>query len=260
MSNGCAKCGAYFEVGDKFCKICGSDLDANQKKICPSCNSVYTTRDKFCAKDGTVLILQQDIIYQCSICSSTYSSEVRFCPKDGGFVKVGNQVQQNLNDFTGHKKNQVLYPKASSGKRFVATILDLLISVTFSIPSIYYLFKGLQVDGELYQHVDPVKYYWLAAFLYLIPLTYQYIKDGFGEGQSLGKVAVDLMVVDLSDNSPCSFGTSFYRNFVSALVALIPIVGPFIEPIIVLSSDDGRKWGDQAAKTQVIDIRDYTKK
>lgn len=60
-------------------------------------------------------------------------------------------------------------------------------------------------------------------------------------------------VVNLDSNKPCDDGKSFFRNFISNLVGLIPFVGGFIEPIMVLANEKGKKLGDMAAGTQVIE-------
>ena len=65
------------------------------------------------------------------------------------------------------------------------------------------------------------------------------------------------MVVNLDNNTPCDKGKSFFRNFISGLVAIIPFVGWLIEPIMVLATEDGRKLGDKAANTQVIDKKNF---
>ena len=88
-------------------------------------------------------------------------------------------------------------------------------------------------------------------------LYYSFAKDGFEGGQSFGKKAVDLMVVNVVTNRPCSLGESFVRGIIQTLLGLIPVVGWLIEPIAILVNDDGRRLGDRAAGTQVIETRFY---
>jgi uncharacterized RDD family membrane protein YckC len=45
-------------------------------------------------------------------------------------------------------------------------------------------------------------------------------------------------------------GDPFFLN-------VIPILGQLVEPITVLTSDDGRRLGDRAAGTQVVDVSTY---
>jgi uncharacterized RDD family membrane protein YckC len=88
-------------------------------------------------------------------------------------------------------------------------------------------------------------------------LYYGLTKDARPNGQSVGKKAVDLMVVDVETNKPCLIGQSMGRALVLVLLDVIPFVGWLIEPVAVLWSDKGRRIGDQAAGTQVIRKSDY---
>jgi len=88
-------------------------------------------------------------------------------------------------------------------------------------------------------------------------LYYLLTKDARPNGQSVGKKALDLMVVDVETNRPCLTGQSMGRSIVLILLNAIPLVGWVIEPVAVLWSDAGRRIGDQAAGTQVIRTSDY---
>ena len=147
--------------------------------------------------------------------------------------------------------------KASLGNRFLAALFDGLITIGLSIPAIIFFVLGMsKVDS--YSDKDEAFGLFIIAFLfYLIPIVYNFIKDGLGQGQSWGKKALDLMVVNLDNNTHCDKGKSFFRNFISGLVAIIPFVGWLIEPIMVLVTEDGRKLGDKAANTQVIDKKNF---
>jgi len=63
----------------------------------------------------------------------------------------------------------------------------------------------------------------------------------------------------LESNRPCSRGSSFTRNFLGFslfFVALfLPVIGWllfFVEPLAVISSREGQRFGDRWARTQVI--------
>ena len=88
-------------------------------------------------------------------------------------------------------------------------------------------------------------------------LYYGATKDARGNGQSIGKKMVGLMVVGTETNQPCTLGQSIGRALVRLLFGVIPVVGQLIEPIAVLVTDDGRRVGDRAASTQVIRASDY---
>jgi len=66
-----------------------------------------------------------------------------------------------------------------------------------------------------------------------------------------------LMVVNVKKNTPCSIGESVMSALVLGVVNAIPAVGWAIEPLVVLVSDNGRRAGDHAAGTQVIEAAAY---
>jgi len=88
-------------------------------------------------------------------------------------------------------------------------------------------------------------------------LYYGLTKDARANGQSVGKKALDLMVVDVERNTPCVTGQSMGRGLILILLNAIPFIGWVIEPVAVVSSHDGRRIGDRAAGTQVIRRSDY---
>ena len=151
------------------------------------------------------------------------------------------------------------YEKAPLGDRFWASVLDGLIGLGLSLPTLICFLFAMQKsnDYDSYDQGGAAMLFLLGIFFYLLPLTYSLVKDGLGQGQSLGKRNMYLMVVDVNDNQPCSIGQSMGRNIISTLVCLVPFIGWLVEPIIVLASGDGRKLGDQAAGTQVIHLDRY---
>lgn len=264
MNYNCPKCGNKFKEGTKFCQACGCNLELEyiENPICPKCKRSYQTNTKFCVSDGSKLVRQQDLIPKCVTCNSSYNDDIKFCPKDGGEVKIiisrnfDQTIYGESQSFQTFGINQK-YPKASLGNRFLATLLDGIIGLGLSIPSLIFFWLGI-AKLESYNNEDDVIGLFLTAFLfYLIPLVYHFIKDGLEQGQSWGKRSLDIMVVNLENNRPCDKGKSFLRNFISGLVAIIPFVGWLIEPIMVLATEDGRKLGDKAANTQVIDKKNY---
>lgn len=264
MNYNCPKCGSEFKKDTKFCQTCGCNLELEfiENPVCPKCKTSYPTNTKFCVNDGSKLVRPQDLIPKCVLCNTAYSDDIKFCPKDGGEVKIiltrhfsqqhYGQIQSNQKFGTNQK-----YPKASLGNRFLASLLDGLISLGLSIPAIIFFVLGMAKLDSYYSKDEAIGLFIIAFLFYLIPLTYNFIKDGLGQGQSLGKKALDIMVVNLDSNTPCNKGKSFFRNFISGLVTLIPFVGWLIEPIMVLATDDGRKLGDKAANTQVIDKNNF---
>jgi len=262
--NVCPKCYTKYDYGTMFCKNCGCNLASSKNLVCPVCNKSFPCGTKYCDNDGTKLLESTTVmIPRCSKCGTVYPNTTKFCPNDGApIILVEEQSDQILPsdaNFAG------TYSKAPLWYRFAAYLLDGLIVTGLAIPSIIFYFKGMYelpgyrkdvLDyGVIGIHNTPLYCFRLAAFLYIIPLIYTFIKDGLGAGQSWGKKAMGLMVIHLPDKQPCSIGKSFLRNFISLLIAIIPFVGWLIEPIMVLATNDGRKLADKAADTQVIKIK-----
>ena len=159
---------------------------------------------------------------------------------------------------TNETHSNVCLNKASLGSRFVASLLDIFICLGLSIPSGIFYFIGMATSYDYYgstDYSDSVFFFFFAILFYAIPLVYSFIKDGLGEGQSWGKKVMDIKVVNLSDKSNCSKGTSALRTLIGCLILLIPFVGWIIEPIIVLATSDGRRLADKVAGTMVINIK-----
>jgi uncharacterized RDD family membrane protein YckC len=141
-----------------------------------------------------------------------------------------------------------LYPKAPLGGRFLAALVDQLIS---SIPS------GLLVVMAISAFLADsngagVVFSLLALVAVTWALYYSFTKDGRPGGASIGKKMMGLMVVHLPSNQPCTRSQSALRYLVLFLLNLVPYVGWLIEPIVTLTAAGGRRLGDSAAGTQVI--------
>ena len=73
---------------------------------------------------------------------------------------------------------------------------------------------------------------------------YYFFADGFSGGQSYGKRALGMHVIDAKTGAPCSFGQSFLRNL------LLAILGPI--DWIFIFGERHQRLGDMAAGTVVI--------
>ena len=100
---------------------------------------------------------------------------------------------------------------------------------------------------------------YIPALLLLIPFLYYFIKDWFNNGQSFGKKIMGLMVINVETNQTCTMGGSFLRCFILLLLSLPFGAGIFIESLYAMIQNEGRRLGDFAAKTQVIEFSDYQK-
>ena len=137
-----------------------------------------------------------------------------------------------------------VYPKASVWTRLGASIVDGLVAFAACLP--FYI----GVCGE----TDVLIILGLIGLVWAI--WYGFTKDGRGNGQSIGKKATGLMVVNLNTGLPCTKGTSALR----ALLWYIPYLNGFIslvDCIMVLATKDGRRIGDHLAGTQVIAVETY---
>ena len=256
----CSHCGKPLTGQANFCPSCGHNLQQQSTSlVCPTCQTSYPPGTTFCTADGSRLVRPLDLIPRCEICHKAYTEDVSFCPIDGGKIKVlVSTPPANATDQQGVVPDSIFdqylmkYPKASLENRFLASLLDGLIGLGLTIPAITVFIIGVN-RSRYYYGGGAAGLIFFAILLYLIPITYSMIKDGLGTGQSWGKQALRLMVIDLDNNRPCSKGKSLVRNLISTLLAFIPFVGWLIEPIMVLSTDDGRKLGDKAANTMVID-------
>lgn len=75
-------------------------------------------------------------------------------------------------------------------------------------------------------------------------IGYHFLADGLGEGQSLGKQWLGISVVDDRSGEPCTFGQSFVRNL------LLAILGP-LDWIFIFGTRHQR-LGDKLAGTVVV--------
>jgi uncharacterized RDD family membrane protein YckC len=248
----CPKCYSLNSVGEKYCRECKFNLSYKliEEPVCPVCLTTYKKGDLFCEKDGQALVDQRELIYSCATCGKTYSESVKFCPVDGGKVvpclQNGNEIFQPV--------NQYQFIKASLGKRFGASLLDGLLVLLLMLPALFCMLIGIQginYRKELYGLLLILA----AVVLYFLPLLYSLLKDGFGQGQSWGKKALGIQVIQEETLEVCSYKASFKRNGIMTLLNFIPFVGAFIEPIVLISSEDSKRLGDNVAKTIVINKR-----
>jgi uncharacterized RDD family membrane protein YckC len=66
-----------------------------------------------------------------------------------------------------------------------------------------------------------------------------------------------LRVINATTNEPCSTSESMVRQLDLFFLQWVPVIGWLVEPIVALAAEDGRRLGDRAAGTQVIEARDY---
>jgi uncharacterized RDD family membrane protein YckC len=231
----CPKCVQESDMDAKFCQNCGFNFDKTGKKhpTCSICHKIYDDGSLFCPKDGGII----------SIESENTSQGRQYVPKR-------KTREQELESFDG------IYPKGDLGNRFGATILDMFVCFGLTIPTILLVIIG--INSNSYSNSgSQFMFFGLGILCFLIPLFYSFTKDGMQGGQSIGKKACGLMVVNLDTHEPCDKGKSALRHLISSLVSSVPYLGWIVEPVMVLANEDGRKLGDKAANTQVVDVKVY---
>lgn len=132
-----------------------------------------------------------------------------------------------------------VYPKARSGARFFACLLDGILMILAYLP----LIIGVEADSNGLIFLGLLGLLW--------GLWYGLTKDGWGKGQSIGKRTMGLMVINLKTGLSCTKGNSALRMF----LWFIPYVGfltQIIDAVMILGTTDGRRIGDHIAGTQVI--------
>lgn len=223
-----------------------SHLNLPMNKICPLCKNTYPPDVKFCINDGARLVAADDS-------ATPNEPQVRnpFEPQ----MRNPFEPQKNT-PFEHQAQPGQTYYKAQIGNRLVAALLDGLIFVGLTIPPFAaFLFAFISAYGNEVEAAIALGV--LGLIITALPLGFQLAKDGFGKGQSPGKKVMKLIVIDLDTNMPCNKQKSCLRNLIGLLLGLVPLVGSFIEPIMVLVTDDGRRLGDRAANTMVIDKNQY---
>ncbi|MEK6639072.1 MAG: hypothetical protein E8D49_03675 [Nitrospira sp.] len=131
-----------------------------------------------------------------------------------------------------------MYPKAQMLNRGIARLIDLFI---------------VAAAGQM-----------LVPVGFLGGLAYILIADGFSGGRSIGKRLIGLQTVLPGQREAAGFRESIIRNlpFAVAQVAFaIPYVGWLIsiaivafEAVLIVGNEQGRRFGDEVAGTQVLDV------
>jgi uncharacterized RDD family membrane protein YckC len=131
-------------------------------------------------------------------------------------------------------------PLASRGSRLLAQFLDGLIAVAI-------IGVGVLIGFVLSKDSDdagtPILFTITSVVLALL---YILLSDGFENGQSYGKRALHIAVIDATTGRPCSFGKSLLRNLT------LEILGP-IDWLFIFSAKRQR-LGDMFANTVVVEI------
>lgn len=135
------------------------------------------------------------------------------------------------------------------GKRIGAHIIDNLLLLVFAIVLVIVVGVGGVATGPTTSAADTAVG-GLAIIVGVVgALFYLFLLEGYWDGQTVGKRAVNIRVVK-EDGSEIGYGESVIRNFIEVFEGLfyyIPAV------IVIAASDRDQRLGDHAASTLVID-------
>lgn len=145
------------------------------------------------------------------------------------------------------------YPAAPFMRRIGAYLLDNLLLACLAFPGGVIL--GWQQAAD--PNAPPILGWCVLGIGVLGGLYYMFARDSWSVGAGWGKRKMRLMVVNTETNTPCSLGASIIRFLILAILGIIPLAGYMLELVVALASKDGRRLGDRAAKTQVIDVANY---
>lgn len=181
-----------------------------------------------------------------------FQPPVRYAPTDSAFGGETTANDTVTNDSVASAISVEDAPKADVSKRVIALIIDAVISAALGLVPL--------VGG-------------------IVGTVYIVVRDGldvdFMPNRSLGKKIMSLQPLRL-DGQPVDLQTSLRRNWMFGIGALtslllyIPILGwiliPFVllfslgigiyEIYLVLTDEEGRRWGDRIADTKVIEVTD----
>lgn len=124
-------------------------------------------------------------------------------------------------------------PKASFGQRLGAALLDGVIFIVLN------LILRMFLDQAAAQLVGT-----LAALVYYIAL------EGSDTGQTLGKKAAGIRVVDLAGAGPIGYGRATVRYF-GRIVSAIPLLLGYFW---MLWDDQKQTWHDKFASSMVVPV------
>ena len=162
--------------------------------------------------------------------------------RKGTLTDVANQAMEKVLNERGVTTQEIIVIEdelgvihnerlASLGNRFLAQIIDNIIALLFCL--ILYLVGNLSTSAH-----------WFAFVGYL---SYHLLSDGLRGGQSLGKRAYKMAVINIKNGKPCGFGRSVVRNI--SLLLLGPIDALFV------FGKSRRRLGDFAADTEDINVK-----
>jgi uncharacterized RDD family membrane protein YckC len=131
-------------------------------------------------------------------------------------------------------RDEQLAALASRGARLGAQLIDFMVVVAILFMSAMF---GLAAPA-------------LAVLGFLVAFAYLLLADGLPRGQSFGKRVLNIAVIDRRTRAPCTYGQSFLRNFLLAVLGIIDWIFIF--------GATHQRLGDMAANTIVVRLESTT--
>ena len=126
-------------------------------------------------------------------------------------------------------------PRADTGKRFVAYIIDIVVLGIINVV----LAIGLKGVGS--------------ALAFLVGIGYFIYFDGSASGQTLGKRAMGIRVVDFQTGGAVGYGKAAIR-YVGRIISAIPC---FLGYFWAIWDAQHQAWHDKIAGTVVVPVESY---
>ena len=149
---------------------------------------------------------------------------------------------------------------ASPGKRLVARIIDIaiimVVFVVLMIVGIAGVFLGSEADQDVAAAAALFLGFGGLALFSVIVLLYEPTLIAL-KGQTLGKMAMNIMVVRAEDGGLPGWGKALGRWVLPGLLSMIPAAGGLLALLVYISLlwDDRRQgWHDKMGTTVVIDV------
>jgi uncharacterized RDD family membrane protein YckC len=119
--------------------------------------------------------------------------------------------------------------------RFAAYLIDYLLALAVSIPFLF---------------IEPALYYVVAV---VVPAVYFTMLEGGPKGQTLGKMALGIRVIDLARGGPIGYGRGFIR-YIGRIASFIVILLGYLW---MLWDPEKQTWHDKFAGCVVVPTSAY---
>lgn len=219
---------------------------------CPQCGTPLGEKQKFCHNCGYDLDNQTIDDFTAKFDNEEVADKIK--------ARIAGKENVCINErWDNEPQGQVV--KADRGKRFMAMVLDMIITIIMTLPAMVFVLLAMINTGLCSKSFNCqttatntifILYFFIGLLLFAPPIIYPFIKDGMKNGQSYGKRLMGIRVISLDDGTPCTYARSAIRQLITHLLCNVAFIGYIIEPLIVLLDSDGRRIADRIANTFVV--------